>query len=604
MLRPSKRARGSEEPATVEEPAAPAAAAHAVEEPTSIAHLPVELLARVLSFLPFENAWPLRRVSKLWRSALERAEFEIVRLSGLTYTQRSNSIWYLNAFSRAARSSGIARCVPTAYIDMEPSFPCMEDWVNEDEPEDPDTVGGNDAARARMGLFQLFGAVCRVLAAITPSAEIVAGSSAERRLSRPSAPQPRRRSVEVVLDLSFTPYAYLDEYFKPADNLARSLVLGVLAALRPVRTASSPAASDPERQPVAPSVLEELTVEVKWIEFAAWRPWTPDAGDLRTFLAPFSNLRALELAANSCTITGPAAAAIAECCPRLTKLEMWPGAAEAVGALAALPLEHVIIRTSRQTPFAGGIAQLAAGPASRTLQIIQLFHQDEHKTAGAGELSSDDLRALPRFVNLERLLDVLLVPGRATQEDVACLGAVPKLSILILSVLPNGDDAGTAALRGLSEAFRASRSLTDVDLEITLPNPDAAAVADVVRAAGAALRKLAVRLAGRPITAAELEALVACSPRAEVSVSCEAATLADVLPFQVLARAPAALAPPSPSAPRWRRLCSSAGGLRVTVAVRDDGVREVASGLVAAWLPPSSRASVLFSKPWPQPRAP
>eukprot|EP00741_Cyanophora_paradoxa_P005312 tig00000870_g5151.t1 len=540
------------------------------------ARLPVELLARVLSFLPFEKAWRLRGVSKLWRSAAEGAECETVKLGGSRIASSKpdaagKSLAELNAFTALAKKKDLRRHMRSACIDIYagPHLSLSEEGEDREE----------EAARARTAVLRLVAAACGALAAITPSAEILASSSAEQLPS----PWRQQRDLEVTLFLDDPSNDDLDEIFPASEDLAQSFVLGVLSALRPLPAGAAPR---PAAAPASPA--ESLKIDV-FRDDDTWRPWTPDADVLRTFLAPFSKLRALELGYDACKITAAAAAAIAECCSRLSAINLQPSDAEAIGELAALPLERLIVNLAPRTRFSGSIARLGAGRAAQTLEDIWVEYVDR-----THEIGSDDLRALPRFLKLESFRTVLLDADHVSRDDVACLGAVPKLRELHLRVPRGAADSVTAVLRGLADALRASPSLHIVHLNVPSANPDGPELTDLVSAASR-LKHLRLKIdVGRALTAAEAETLASLRvrARAEVSVSCTAATLADVLAFQVLVRAPEREV--EQRGKHFRSVSTSMTTFHV--AVPDDGVREIAQSLVAAWLPPSSGVSIKFSE--------
>eukprot|EP00741_Cyanophora_paradoxa_P019898 tig00021178_g19203.t1 len=558
------------------------------QESVGISRLPVELVTRILSYVPLQDTLRLRRVSKLWRAAASRAECDSVALPRLSDRK---SISRVNSFREYAKKQDISRHLRSVEIHIRPPLPDATDAEgNEIELEEVDDFEGEvlvdeeEATRSRELAFGLLGAACGALAAVAPSAD------APSDAAQSHGPTPRqRRTVSICLDFGDVPSRVLDECFpaSASSNLMQSFVFSALAAMRPAR-AASPAAS-------GKSPLEELKFTLwapqeQQIMNGGWLPWAPDAGALRTFLAPFSKLRALELdlAAGFWEMTEAAAAVIAGCCPQLASVRCEPSDVEAVRALAALPLERLhLCLASLQTPFAGAVARLAAGRAAGTLRSLRFDGALDPSPARSSELRSDDLRALPRLPNLERLEGVLVVPGHVTQEEAALLGYPPKLRSLHAHVKAHSDVdlPGADLLRGLAQALRSARSLqaASIRLAISLPDPDPAALAELLRAAAASLQQLELVLQ-RPAAEEELEAVLACPPRADVSVRCVAASIADLLPFQVLSRAPVLAAAGARGKPRALAPLPEPR-FRIDVTVPDQGLREVARGLVGGWLP-------------------
>eukprot|EP00741_Cyanophora_paradoxa_P023796 tig00021621_g22985.t1 len=353
-----------------------------------------------------------------------------------------------------------------------------------------------------------------------------------------------RGPTNVSLDYSLNRF---EENFSNESlaSAAESFVLAPLAALKP----SSRTGSD------APAALEELSLFVEILgQPENEQPLHQEIADttLRTALAPFSNLQSLELPTGWFLLGGAQAAVLAECCPRLTKLTMTAYEAAAVASLAPLPLEELMLSGH---PFdidiGGSLTALAAGAAGRTLERL---------SGQCYEINGDDLRALARLPEL-RDFKSFHVNDDVSREDVAALGAAPKLRDLSLLFESQGEAA--PFLYGLADAVRASRSLKELSLELHAANgTDPAALADFVGASAGILQSIIYGVK-RALTAEEVAALAACT-RVHGFVTCALDGIADLFALQGL---------------RGTR-----NRIEVSMLTGDPLLRGVANGVISTWL--------------------
>eukprot|EP00741_Cyanophora_paradoxa_P023790 tig00021621_g22979.t1 len=314
-----------------------------------------------------------------------------------------------------------------------------------------------------------------------------------------------RRGPKVV-DLSYSTLP-IDDRLDNADP-AHSLVLAVLVALRPLR----------KKGPDASAPLQKLHLKLSVPDF---EQMDISSSTFRAFLAPFSNLTSMELPTDWLPIGRAQAAVLAECCPRLACLTMTPASANAVARLAPLPLERLTI-CDYTDDLRGSLTALSAGRAGETLKYISTDSKIPFP-----RVNREDLRAMARFPEL-LCLQRVGVSEDVSREDVAALGAAPKLSTLVICFA--GDVDATPFLWGLADAARASRSIKKLSLFLEAPSTvDPAALKDCLTAASRVLYLLELHVK-RPLTAGEVFALAGCR-RADFSsrITCRLDSSADLL---------------------------------------------------------------------------
>eukprot|EP00741_Cyanophora_paradoxa_P023789 tig00021621_g22978.t1 len=325
-----------------------------------------------------------------------------------------------------------------------------------------------------------------------------------------------------------------------------SFVSAALLALRPPR-------ADGAAKPAALQRLQlRVSIETKKQQTSA------DA--LRSALAPFSNLRSLELPKGWLSFKGAEAGVLAECCPRLRCLTMTPREADAVARLAPLPLERLDISGSDEADVGGSLAALAAGAAGRTLKRLR----SNDNPWSRHHFNGDDLRAIALFPELETLKKIH-VSDDVSREDVAALGAAPKLRELTLLFESEGE-AGFF-LYGLADAVRASRSLDELNLVNKAPEgTDAAALTECLTAAADVLEYIWLHVE-RPLTAGEVAALAACARSRDIygEIKSHLDSSADLLALEGL------------------RGAVDDDLLKVTVATDDPLLHKAAEGVLRSW---------------------
>eukprot|EP00741_Cyanophora_paradoxa_P002396 tig00000076_g2321.t1 len=215
---------------------------------------------------------------------------------------------------------------------------------------------------------------------------------------------------------------------------------------------------------------------------------------LEPVLRPFPNLESLSL---TCwVVDGPSADVIAQCLPRLKRVDIGYVHSGIAGNLAALPSLEVlrVNRTLRNQPQDTTLLLegLASGPAARSLK--ELYVCD-------GPLSRADLRALPRLTALERFAARFTLDSSVGEDELAALGSCPALRSLDKIFLSPMDVAASASLAarlaGLAAALERSPSLADLVLALTRLPPEPA-LAAFERLARAARGRLSLRMTVDP----------------------------------------------------------------------------------------------------------
>eukprot|EP00741_Cyanophora_paradoxa_P023791 tig00021621_g22980.t1 len=441
----------------------------------SIGDLSDELLAHIFSYLYMEDAWRCRPVCKAWLKVIQVSSFLHLGSPRFGFDVPS----HLSDLAVLLRSSSAA--VQLSDVDL--------------------SLGTDGLSQA--DAFGLWGNALGVLSAIA---------------SQHAGRGPKDVSLCFALSVSEGVREETSECVVPMAALAsaaESFVVAPLAALKP----PSRHGSD------APAALEELSLDVKLrapqeIQQRLLKGIADNT--LRSALAPFSNLRSLELPTGWLLFGRAQAAVLAECCPRLAKLTMTASEAAAVASLAPLPLEELMLSGH---PFdidiGGSLTALAAGAAGRTLK---------HFSGSRNEINSNDLRAVAIFPELRDFKN-FQVNDDVSREDVAALGAAPKLRELV--VFFEGNEDATAFVAGLADAVRASRTLEELSVYRTAPEgTDPAALADFVGASAGVLREFRYRL-DRALTAPEVAALAACTGLSG-AVDCVICRSADLLALEGL----------------------------------------------------------------------
>eukprot|EP00741_Cyanophora_paradoxa_P024535 tig00000269_g23689.t1 len=303
----------------------------------------------------------------------------------------------------------------------------------------------------------------------------------------------------------------------------------------------------------ATSALESLSVSLLGVRptETEWAPWPPAAADeLRAALAPFRQLRSLELAFNATDAgIGPeAAAAVAASCPLLRSLCFFPcgeAAGEALAALAPLArLEELVALFTGRSPVSDSVLALGDGPAGQSLRRVEFVEAKPNRepqlrypsSLAFGSVSSAVLHALGRMPKLESIEEMQLSTGRVTAESVRALGRAASLRRIDLEIEDYEESAGVRVLPALGEALSGLPRLERLNLVLkgdrTPPEGVLALLAsDCARRALTGLHLSVLR----PLAEAEAEAILALPALRRLRVACDLARVDPLDPYHVLA---------------------------------------------------------------------
>eukprot|EP00741_Cyanophora_paradoxa_P011521 tig00020557_g11129.t1 len=532
----SKRAR-------VEESPAPASAAPPHAQAAALVDaLPDALLGDVFKALGLQASWPLRRVCRRWRRAIEETEWADVdlRISGgkaadwSSDTARSRLVKRRKAepgtegggeqsYSQLMQLFESRRVrLGSASVSLQGELPVPA--LSNQEPVDDHTAFVSLRRSHRL----VANAACGLLAAIA---------------CRNSGPAQLREVTVELLRFDDSEMDFLSAY-----------LLGVLRALRPPEGAAS--------------ALESLSVSFSFsrdfdrflsrdIGNRTWLPW-PRAPELQAALAPFGALRSLAFHFSGLDegISPHVAAAIAAACPFLRSVRLGlsssasPIATSTPAVLAALaPLAHLQelalygVCPGRMCKVAAGLAALADGPAGRSLRSIAFNQGHTMSMCKAAELARRSssgvcyatpelpptaLIALARMPNLERFGSLALgsLDVEQAMEGVLALGRIASLREMRVDIsgfVRSPPERASAVLRALADALSGLPRLEKLDLQMTCAPRGARSVLGVqaspedvayLLASDGARRALAdlslyFAAADRSLAEAEAEAIVA-----------------------------------------------------------------------------------------------
>eukprot|EP00741_Cyanophora_paradoxa_P009779 tig00000147_g9475.t1 len=405
-------------------------------------------------------------------------------------------------------------------------------------------------------LWDIIGAVGDVLAAI----------SVTHRGHNQAQPR------EVVVEFLEGDADLFDEYACAVDELFMQLyVLGVLAAYSyRLRDVGGTVSGLHSLSIGLTSRREALPGSDRQMHF----PSSAD-GELGAALAPFRELRSLDLFFhNSAGISPETAAVIAAACPLLRSVTICPliiAANEVLGALAPLAhLEELAVVWPSNCglhDFNHGVAALACGAAGASLRKIAFvaeagLHKDGEFPKRSAEappahaaVFACGLRALSLMPNLESLGPLMFKARELDPEEILALGCVASLreAHVCLYSAPqdleddrSDPDFASGALRALAGALTRLPRLERLRLDLVAtgsghgPASCAARPADVVAvfaSAGARRALTELRLVVcRPLSEAEAEAIVALPAlrRLSIAAAYRAQSAPPLRPFEVL----------------------------------------------------------------------
>eukprot|EP00741_Cyanophora_paradoxa_P001123 tig00000459_g1083.t1 len=241
------------------------------------------------------------------------------------------------------------------------------------------------------------------------------------------------------------------------------------------------------------------------------------AGDLRDALAPFPGLTSLSLS-RSCRLDDSATKAIAAALPRLRRLETALWSEAALAGLAPVPLEYLGLHGDALLSLGTGLADLAAGPAARSLRELRLLPDGlllSQPLPAMHNIDAAGVRALAALPCLERVVGRLSPGYDVTGDDLARLGSAPRLEHLEVRLhsYPE-EDFVSGQLRGLARAAASSRTLRTLDVAIgngrrPQRGVDPAALEALLESARGRLRDL-IAACARPLAPREAAALGRC----------------------------------------------------------------------------------------------
>eukprot|EP00741_Cyanophora_paradoxa_P021347 tig00021348_g20606.t1 len=478
------------------------AATRALADSVVLEDLPLDLLARIVSQLDLRAAWRLRAASKALKDAVEAVEW-------------ASLILHVGADSRA-NLQRLEQLIATRRLVLHADCALLLD------------VADDEGARAAC-----FSLVAAVAAATGGPARLEATVHLESDAGR------RRTS-----DLS----AYVWQN--------RTILHKTLAALRPAAGGQAQARVR-DLSLACPSALWPDAVS------ALTPPDLVDAAWLRSALGHFKCLRSLALPAFA-ALCPAGAAALAACCPGLESLSAPLQSDAAVAALAPLPsLRRLAARAALPgpLPLGPGLAELAQGPAGRSLRSLAFSGAEGAVLSAAGALAVACMEGLE---GVEGRL--ALAPGVA-RADLAEWGRLGRLRALSLAA------ASPEHLHGLADALGAS--LAPASLELAAPlYPDGEAVARALEAARGCLAACELSAEG-PLEEPVARALAGCGPQLRrAALSHVVATRRDLAPYEAM-----------------EPLSRLGGGLSLTVETdsgergADEALRRAASELLRRLFP-------------------
>eukprot|EP00741_Cyanophora_paradoxa_P001776 tig00000073_g1722.t1 len=526
--------------------------------------LPDAVVTRVLSLLPVFEALRLRPVCKQWQRAIDGALWEHLQLDASAKEPGRLQLEELGRRIQSGRLQLAAR--PSVKLRLRVPFEsdrmlkAREDGIDHRDVEN---------------MYQESGAY-KLLGAAGAGAGVGAGI----------------RSLHVIVDVGCF------EGEPIPGSVFSGLVLGSLSALRPPPLSDSPgapsaAAAAVDAAPAPAPALTDLTLDIddgkKHISNYDYDrdEWRPSPAEILPLLSPFRLLRSLALFPSTlepCIVTGPAVAAIVQCCPLLRSVLFRPRDGATVAALAPLAfLEEVTLaadmydandhQTHCDLDIRGGPAALAAGLAGRSIRSFS--------TERAALVSGADLRGFGAMPLVESLSHLKIDESKApiAREDVAALIArgtgarrLRRLGAVVHSFAEEGDDGfGDGFLLGLAEAVAASPDPSSPKLHLEVrggrSNLVAEKVARILSQTSQALFSLRLELA-RPFTEVEARALLRCGGLAHLLLDLAVDAFEDILPLQGL-----------------RGLAGRSRILVVAVPEALAGLKDVAEGALKGWLP-------------------
>eukprot|EP00741_Cyanophora_paradoxa_P001911 tig00000523_g1851.t1 len=385
-------------------------------------------------------------------------------------------------------------------------------------------------------------------------------------------PRPRKMTVELF---PAYPSAKGRSSIDSATNAAvaagvvSAFLLGMLRALRPVDPDGAAGGSGSGLQSLKLGFLP-LDCAYTYTEQQPL-PWPP-ADELRAALAPFGDLRSLDLWFPGAAVGAETAAAIVAACPLLRSVSFRPCPMESpavfieLGRLAHLRKLVVLLRNYWESRrCAGGIAALAAGPAGASLRRIAFYHcirvydcnwfprRRPEALAESWCLSDDDLLALGHLPALESASPLLIDAGVGGVDaaSILALGRAEGLRELALEfqmgAAPADPDRALEALEALGGALEGLPRLASLKLKLVvgvayLENADDFAALFRSPGVSRALAELELHVP-RDVGEAEAAAVAALPALRRLVLGCRAASDEALRPFEV--RPP----PPRPSPP-------------------------------------------------------
>eukprot|EP00741_Cyanophora_paradoxa_P009783 tig00000147_g9479.t1 len=531
--------------------------------------LPDAVIADVFKQLGLRASWPLRRVCRRWRRVVEETEW-----ASFDLRVRTKRIKHVSDGVSALFKKRKLRLSAGASVALRPEL----------------EVG----ASRDLELWDIVGAVGDVLAAI----------SVTHRGHNQAQPR------EVVVEFLEGDADLFDEYACAVDDLFMQLyVLSVLAAYSyRLRDVGGTVSGLHSLSIGLSSRREALPGSDRRMHF----PSSAD-GELGAALAPFRELRSLDLFFhNSAGIPPETAAIIAAACPLLRSITICPLIFAANEVLAALaPLAHLeelaVVWPSNcgLHDFNHGVAALACGAAGASLRKIAFVAEAGlHKDGGFPKRSADPpveapaevfaggLRALGLMPNLESIGPLIFKARELDPEEILALGCVASLReahVCLYSALQDLEDDrsdpdfASGALRALAGALSRLPRLERLRLDLVAtgsghgPASCAARPADVVAvlaSAGARRALTELRLVVcRPLSEAEAEAIVALPAlrRLRIVVAYRAQSAPPLRPFEVLRRLRAEVAAEVRLQSPWGAPSPAFEGARAAIHLRFPG---------------------------------